>query len=82
MSSSGNKTAAGIFGILLGALGIHKFVLVLTTPGIIMLLVSILSCGWGAIPMGIVGFIEGIIYLSKSDEDFYEIYVLNKRAWF
>jgi len=74
--------AAGLCGIFLGALGIHKFVLGLTTPGVIMLLVSLLTCGFGAIPMGIIGLVEGIIYLSKSDEDFYEIYVVEKKGWF
>ena len=38
----GKKTAAGICGILLGGLGIHKFILGLTTPAVIMLLVSII----------------------------------------
>ena len=80
--SSGNKVAAGICGILLGALGIHKFILGLTTPGLIMLLVSLLTCGLGAIPMSIIGLIEGIIYLTKSDEEFYEIYVEGKKGWF
>jgi hypothetical protein len=32
--------------------------------------------------MGLVGLIEGIIYLTKSDEEFYEIYQENKRGWF
>ena len=80
--SSGNKVAAGICGILLGALGIHKFILGLTTPGLIMLLVSLLTCGLGAIPMSIIGLIEGIIYLTKSDKEFYEIYVEGKKGWF
>jgi hypothetical protein len=74
--------AAGICGILLGALGIHKFVLGLTTPGVTMLLVSLLTCGFGAIPMGIIGLVEEIIYLTKSDEDFYETYVVEKKGWF
>lgn len=80
--ASGNKLAAGLCGILLGALGVHKFILGLTTPGVIMLLVSLLTCGWGAIPMGIIGLVEGIIYLTKSDEDFYETYVVEKKGWF
>jgi TM2 domain-containing membrane protein YozV len=37
------KIAAGVCGILLGSLGIHKFILGYTTEGIIMLLVSILT---------------------------------------
>jgi TM2 domain-containing membrane protein YozV len=63
---SGNKIAAGICGILLGALGIHKFILGYSKEGLIMLLVSILTCGIGAIPMGIIGFIEGISSIRNS----------------
>jgi predicted Zn finger-like uncharacterized protein len=94
---AGKKVAAGICGILLGHLGIHKFILGLNTPGIIMLLVSLLGglgliggciCvvpfilvpGW--LIMGIIGFIEGIIYLTKSDQDFYRTYAIEKRGWF
>jgi TM2 domain-containing membrane protein YozV len=84
--ASGNKLAAGLCGIFLGSLGIHKFVLGLTTPGIIMLLVTLLAspftCGLGALPMGIIGLIEGILYLTKSDEEFYETYIVGKKAWF
>ncbi|HXI71356.1 MAG TPA: TM2 domain-containing protein [Verrucomicrobiae bacterium] len=80
------KIAAGICGILLGCLGIHKFILGYTTEGIIMLLVSIVvgifTCGIGASLMGIIGLIEGIIYLTKSDEDFVNTYITNKRGWF
>jgi TM2 domain-containing membrane protein YozV len=79
---AGNKIAAGLCGILLGALGIHKFILGLSTPGVIMLLVSILTCGWGAIPMAIIGLVEGIIYLTKTDEDFYQLYCVQQKGWF
>lgn len=76
------KIAAGICGILLGPLGIHKFILGYTGEGLTMLLISILTCGIGAIPMRIISLIEGIIYLTKSDEDFVQTYVLNKKGWF
>jgi TM2 domain-containing membrane protein YozV/DNA-directed RNA polymerase subunit RPC12/RpoP len=79
---SGNRIAAGVCGILLGALGIHKFILGFTTPGIIMLLVTVLTCGWGGLVMWPIGLIEGIMYLSKSDEEFYQTYVVEKRSWF
>lgn len=78
----GNKIAAGVFGILLGSLGIHKFILGMTSAGLIMLLVSLLTCGVGAVPMAIVGLIEGIIYLTRSDEEFYRVYIVEKKAWF
>jgi len=80
------KLAAGICGILLGAFGIHKFILGYKTEGIIMLLVSLLigipSCGIGFGVFGIIGLIEGIIYLTKSDEEFVRVYLQNKRGWF
>lgn len=79
---AGKKIAAGICGILIGSLGIHKFILGLTGPGIIMLLVSILTCGIGSIPMSIIGLIEGILYLTKSDEEFYRLYAVEKKGWF
>jgi TM2 domain-containing membrane protein YozV len=76
------KIAAGICGILLGALGIHKFILGYTMPGVIMLLVTVLTLGFGGFIMGIIGLIEGIIYLTKSDEEFVRIYVEGKKGWF
>jgi TM2 domain-containing membrane protein YozV len=76
------KVAAGVCGILIGGLGIHKFILGLTTPGLIMLLVTLLTCGIGGIVMGPIGLIEGIIYLTKSDEEFYQTYIVGKKAWF
>jgi TM2 domain-containing membrane protein YozV len=79
---AGKKVAAGVCGILVGALGVHKFILGLTTPGVIMLLVTILTCGFGGAIMGVIGLIEGIIYLTKSDEDFYQAYAVQKKGWF
>jgi TM2 domain-containing membrane protein YozV len=76
------KLAAGICGILIGALGIHKFILGYSKEGLIMLLVSILTCGFGAPVIGIIGLIEGIIYLTKSDEEFVSTYITSKKGWF
>jgi len=81
-SQGGNKLAAGLCAIFLGALGIHKFILGINTPAICMLLISVLTCGYGAIPMGIIGLVEGIIYLTKTDEEFHRIYVVEKKGWF
>ncbi len=72
------KILCGILGILLGSLGIHKFILGYTKEGIIQIVISICTCGIG----GIIGFIEGIIYLTKSDEEFVNTYITNKRGWF
>ena len=72
------KVLAGVMGILFGGLGVHKFVLGYTQEGIIQLVVSVVTCGIGSI----IGFIEGIIYLTKSDEEFYNTYQANKKGWF
>ena len=82
------KIIAGILGILLGGLGIHKFVLGYTVEGVIMLAVSIVGtfvlCGLPLAPvaMGVIGVIEGILYLTKSDDEFVSTYVVGRRAWF
>lgn len=76
------KILAGVLGIVLGGLGIHKFVLGYNTEGIIMLVVTVATCGFGGAVMGIIGLIEGIIYLTMSDEEFVETYITNKRGWF
>ncbi len=72
------KIVAGILGILLGAWGIHKFYLGYTTEGILQIVITIFSCGLG----GLLGFIEGIIYLTKSDQDFVATYITGKKGWF
>lgn len=76
------KLAAGLCGILLGSFGVHKFVLGMTTPGIIMAAVTVCTCGLGSVAMGTIGLIEGIIYLTKSDDEFYETYIVEKKPWF
>jgi TM2 domain-containing membrane protein YozV len=74
--------AVGLCGIFLGSLGIHKFLLGLNRQGILLLLVTVLSCGIAYPVTHIIGLIEGIIYLSKSDEEFYELYMVEKKEWF
>ena len=76
------KIAAGICGILLGSLGVHKFILGYTGTGLIMLLVTLLTCGIGGFVMHIIGLIEGIIYLCKSDDEFVRVYVDGRKEWF
>ena len=75
------RIIAGILGIVFGGLGIHKFILGRTQAGVIMLLVSILSCGIAAPIMHLIGLVEGIIYLSKSDAEFYQTYIVDKKEW-
>lgn len=76
---SDKRLPAGLCGIFLGGLGIHKFVLGYTNAGIIMLVIGFFSCG---IISGVIGLIEGIIYLTKSDQEFDAVYVRGKKEWF
>jgi len=71
------KIVSGILAILLGYLGIHKFYLGYTKEGLIQLLLGLLF-GIG----GLIGIIEGIIYLTKTDEDFYQTYQVGRKGWF
>jgi len=72
------KIVAGLLGVLAGGFGIHKFILGYTTEGIIQIVITFVTCGMGSI----IGLIEGIIYLTKSDEDFVRTYIQNKKGWF
>jgi len=72
------KMLAGILAIVIGSLGIHKFILGYTQEGIIQIVITVVTCGIG----GIIGLIEGIIYLTKSDEEFYQTYQVGKKGWF
>ena len=84
-----NKVVAGVLAILLGWFGIHKFYLGFTGPGLIYLLVN--TVGFAVtwillfIPnaiLGVMALVEGIIYLTKTDEEFEQLYVVEKKQWF
>jgi len=86
-----NRVAAGLCGIFLGWLGIHKFIINQPRPATIMCLSSVGGVFAGCcfppfwiafLVMGVIGFVEGVIYLNQSDEEFYQNYVIERRAWF
>ncbi len=68
-ASDKTKIAAGLFALLLGGFGAHKFYLGQKGKGILYLLLC-----WTGIP-SIIALIEGIVYLTSSDEAFYQKYV-------
>ena len=84
------RVLAGVLAIVLGGLGIHKFVLGYTKEGIIMLIGTLISIVLMCVIIGaflvyipwLIGLVEGIIYLTKSDEEFIYNYQTNKRGWF
>ena len=79
---SNKKLAAGLTGIFLGAFGVHKFILGYTKPAIIMLVVSLLTCGVGYFVFQVIGIIEGVIYLTKSNAEFEAEYLDGQKDWF
>lgn len=82
-SDQGSKRiVAGVVAILFGSLGIHKFILGYQKEGIVMLVISLLSLGVLAGLVALIGIVEGIIYLRKSDEEFFKIYQAERRPWF
>ncbi|HEX8177620.1 MAG TPA: TM2 domain-containing protein [Pyrinomonadaceae bacterium] len=72
------KVVAGILGIVAGGFGVHKFILGYTTEGLIQIGITFITCGLG----GLIGTVEGILYLTKSDEEFVRTYIQNKKGWF
>ena len=84
------KILAGILAIILGSLGVHKFILGYQKEGFILLGISIAAYILSCLAIGllfiwipsVIGLIEGIIYLTKSDEEFYNTYQVGKKPWF
>ncbi len=89
-SKDNKKVLAGILAILLGSLGVHKFILGYQKEGFILLGATIISYALLCVVIGaflvwipgLIGLIEGIIYLTKSDEDFYNTYQVGRKPWF
>jgi TM2 domain-containing membrane protein YozV len=83
---SNKKLAAGLTGVFLGAFGVHKFILGYTKPAIVMLVVSLaggaVTCGVASFVMGVIGLIEGIIYLTKTTAEFQAEYIDAEKPWF
>lgn len=63
-SNPKSKIAAGLFGIFLGAFGVHNFYLGFTGKAVAQLLITVLSCGFLSPVSSIWGLIEGILILA------------------
>jgi TM2 domain-containing membrane protein YozV len=77
-SNSNIRVLAGVLGILFGGLGIHRFILGDVLGGVLRIIITCVTCGFG----WLLGFVEGIIYLTKSDEEFIATYVDGDKSWF
>jgi TM2 domain-containing membrane protein YozV len=79
-----SKIVAGVLALFLGGFGVHKFYLGYGKEGTIMLLVFVFGfifIGLPSLAVSLVAFVEGIIYLTKSDDEFYYRYVRNRTPW-
>lgn len=76
------RVAAGTFAILFGWLGLHKFYLGYTVEGIIVFVLLLISQGNLGPMLIVVGIVESILYLTRSDEEFKATYITGKKSWF
>ncbi len=84
-STNAKKMEAALLAFFLGPFGAHKFYLGYTSQGWTMLLVSVLGVILFAVPtavIAVIAFVEFIVYITKSDEDFEQTYVVGNKPWF
>jgi len=84
-ASDKNRVSAALLAFFLGGLGIHKFYLGKNGAATTMLLIWIFGWIFLLIPtlvMGVIAFIEFIIYITMSDAEFQARYVHGDKAWF
>ena len=81
---SKNRFVAALLALLFGALGVHKFYLGRTGAGLTMLLCTVLLgiLVLPAVTMALIAFVECIIYLVTSDEEFESRYAPGGKSWF
>lgn len=73
-----DRMIAALLAIFLGFLGIHKFYMGQSKIGVIYIIVGVVTCGWGFVVTGIIGLIEGISYLSCTENEFRGKYFENQ----
>jgi hypothetical protein len=64
-----SKLVAGVLALFLGALGIHRFYLGYSSIGAAMLLITLLTCGWGGILVAIWALVEAVIIFTGGMRD-------------
>lgn len=79
--SGKSRGVAGLLAIFLGALGVHYFYVGKTMPGVVFLLVTLLSCGFIGFVCGIISIVQGIIMLTGTQADFEAKYVNSPQSF-
>ena len=72
--SGKSRGIAALLAILVGAIGVHYFYLGKTTPGIVFLVASLISCGILAAVTSIISLIQGIMMFTMSQQEFEDKY--------
>lgn len=80
-----NKFVAGLLALFVGTFGVHKFYLGYNRAGLIMLGCTLL--GWilfflPTMIVGVIAFVEAIIYMTRTDEQFHDTYEVGRKEWF
>ncbi len=90
-----SRVCAGLLALFLGGFGAHKFYLGYTTQALNLLAITIFAVviflfnpylgfvsSLLSLVVAIICIIEAIQYLTKTDDEFNEIYVEHSRYWF
>lgn len=64
-----SRLAAGILAILLGCFGVHRFYLGHNSVGVAMLLITVLTCGYGSIITAPWALVEAILCFTGAMRD-------------
>lgn len=88
-SRSIDKTTAGLLALFLGAFGAHKMYMGHTGPALVYLLANTVGFMFTWIFLFLPNFallifavVEAVIYLTMTDENFEQTYVVGKKEWF
>jgi len=78
--SGKSRGVAALLALILGTLGIHYFYLGKNTGGIVFLLVSLVTCGVGAVIIEVLCLITCVRMFSMSTEQFEQDYVNTSKS--
>jgi TM2 domain-containing membrane protein YozV len=78
------RIVVAVFAVMTGAFGVHKFILGQTREGFIRLGLTLILIFTIIVPvaMMVIGMAEGVIYFTKTDEEFIRIYQQGRKNWF
>jgi TM2 domain-containing membrane protein YozV len=79
------RIPAAALAILVGGLGIHKMFLGYWVQGLTVLALTVFfsAIGWFIVPflLWMLGLLEGVLYLMRSNSSFYHRYQVQRRPW-